>query len=92
VKQKAIDKKDNPISITHFLSSTFINFNNYYNEDVSLLVSFDVNVYSSLSPLVLGVSTLEGIPSNLDQVQHQNFEIVIKCLKKMFATPHCQMR
>jgi hypothetical protein len=33
-----------------------------------LPVSFDVNVYGSISPLVSGMSTLEGIPSNLDQV------------------------
>jgi hypothetical protein len=66
MKQKVINKEDNPISSSHFPSSTFINFNNYSNENVSLPVSFDVNVYGSLSPLVLGVSIVEGIPSNLD--------------------------
>ncbi len=69
VKQNAINKEDNPISSSHFPSSTFINFNNYFNEDVSLPMSFNVNVYGSLSPLVLGMSILKGIPSNLDQVQ-----------------------
>ncbi len=78
VKQKTINKKDNPILI--FPSSTFINFNDYFNENVSLPMNFNVNVYGSLSPLVLGMSILKGIPSNLDQVQRQSFEIVIDCL------------
>ncbi len=68
VKQKATNKKDNLISSSHFPSSTFINLNDCSNENISLPVSFDVNVYGSISPLVSGMSTLEGIPSNLDQV------------------------
>jgi hypothetical protein len=88
VKQKAINKEDNPISSSHFPSSTFINFNDYFNEDVCLPMNFNVNVYGSLSPLVLGMSILKGIPLNLDQVQRQSFEIVIDCLKTMFVTPH----
>jgi hypothetical protein len=51
-------------------------------------MSFDVNVYGSLLPLVLGMSTLESIPLNLDQVQSWSFEIVIDYLKIVSITPH----
>jgi hypothetical protein len=47
VKQEVPDKKDTPLSYLHFLSSTFIDLNDSSNEDVSLPVSFDVNVSDS---------------------------------------------
>ncbi len=51
------------------ISSTFIDLNDYYSEDVSLPMSFDVNGCGSFLPLVLRMSTLEGVLSNLNKVQ-----------------------
>ncbi len=83
-----LDKEEIPISSSHFPSSTFINLNNCSDEDVSLPMSFDVNVCGSFLPLVSKVSTLEGVLLNLNQVQGWSFKIIINCLKAMFVTPH----
>jgi hypothetical protein len=45
-------KQKMPISSLHFPSSTFIDFNHSFDEDVYLHVSFDVNVFGSFSALV----------------------------------------
>jgi len=68
VTQKTFDKYEIPISSSHFPSSTFIDLNNSSDEDVSMLMSFDVNVYGSFLRLVLEVYTMEGMPLNLNQV------------------------
>jgi hypothetical protein len=88
VKQEALDKEDTLVSSSHFLSSTFIDLSNFYNKDVSLLVSFDVNVFGSFPLLILDVYIMESVLSNLNQIQGQSFEILIDYLKAMFVTPH----
>jgi hypothetical protein len=71
------DKEEIPISYYHFPSSTFIDINDCSNDDVSMLVSVDVNVCGSFLPLVSKVSTLEGVLLNFNQVQGRSFEIII---------------
>jgi hypothetical protein len=66
VKQEMLDKEDIPISSSHFPSSTFIDINDSFDEDVSLLVSFDMNVFGSFSALILDVYHVEDVPSNLN--------------------------
>jgi hypothetical protein len=88
VKQEVPDKEDTPVSYFHFPSSTFIDFNNSFDEDVSLPVSFDVNVFGSFLPPVLNVYIVEDLASNLNQVQGQSFEIIMDCLKTMSLAPH----
>ncbi len=61
------------------ISSTFIDLNNYSSEDVSLPTSFDMNVCGSFLPLVSGLSTLEGMPLNLNQVQDFFLEYFAWC-------------
>jgi hypothetical protein len=61
-----LNKEDTPISSSHFPSSTFIDLNNSFDEDVYLLVSFDVNVSSSFLALILNVYLAEDVPSNLN--------------------------
>jgi hypothetical protein len=61
------------------ISSTFIGLNNYFNEDVSLPMSFNVNVCGSFLPLVSRVSTLKGVPSHLNKVQSSFFEYFVWC-------------
>jgi len=46
-------KQKMPISSLHFPSSTFIDFNDSFDEDVYLPVNSDVNVFGSFSALVL---------------------------------------
>jgi hypothetical protein len=69
-KQEAPNKEKILVSSLHFPSSTFIDLSDCFDEDVSLPMSSNMNVYGSFLPLVLGVSTLEGVPSNLGLVQH----------------------
>ncbi len=45
-------KQKMPISSLHFPSSTFIDFNDSFDEDVYLPVNSDVNVFGSFSALV----------------------------------------
>jgi len=66
VKQEMLDKEDIPISSSHFPSSTFIDINDSFDEDVSLLVSFDMNVFGSFSALILDVYHVEDVSSNLN--------------------------
>jgi hypothetical protein len=47
VKQKKLDKENTLISALHLLSSTFIDLSDSANEDVFLLMNFDVNVFGS---------------------------------------------
>ncbi len=68
MKQKTLDKEDTPVSSSHFPSSTFIDLNDFSNEDVSLHVSFDMNVFGSFSALILDVYHVEDMPSNLSKV------------------------
>jgi hypothetical protein len=68
VKQETLDKEDTLVSSSHFLSSTFIDFSNFSNKDVSLLVNFDVNVFGSFPLLILDVYIMENVPSNLNQI------------------------
>jgi len=68
VKKKTLDKEDTPVSSSHFPSSTFIDLSDSSNEDVSLPVSFDVNVFGSCLALVLDVYIVEDMLSNLNQV------------------------
>jgi hypothetical protein len=67
VKQETPDKEDILISSSHFFSSIFIDLIDCFDENVSLHVSFDVNTCGPFLALVLGMSTLEGMPSNLNQ-------------------------
>jgi hypothetical protein len=48
------------------ISSTFIDFNDYSGEFVSLLMSYDVNVCGSFPLLVSGVYSLEGVLLNVN--------------------------
>jgi hypothetical protein len=50
------------------ISSTFIDFNDYSSEFVSLPMSYDMNVCGSFPLLISGVSTLEGVPLNVNKV------------------------
>ncbi len=88
VKQEASDKEDTPISFLHFPSSTFIDFNDSSNEDVSFLMSPYMNTFGSFSALVSDVYPVEDMLSNLNQVQGRSFEIVINYLKAMSIAPH----
>jgi hypothetical protein len=51
-------------------------------------MSFDVNVFGSFLPLVLGMSSLEGMPLNLNLVQGWNFDTIMGYLKTMSIAPH----
>ncbi len=61
VKQKTLDKGDTLVSPSHFPSSTFIDFRDFFNEDVSLPVSTNVNVSSSFLAPILDVYLLEDM-------------------------------
>jgi hypothetical protein len=67
-KQEAVDKEDTFVSSSHFPSSNFINLNDSSDEDVSLHVSFDMNVFGSFLALILDVYPIEDMLSNLNQV------------------------
>ncbi len=69
VKQEVMDKEDIPVSSSHFSSSTFIDLSNSSNEDVCMLMNFDVNISNSFLALILDVYPMEDVPSNLNQVQ-----------------------
>jgi len=58
VKHETPNKEDIPVSSLHFLSSTFIDLSDYFDENVSLHVGYNVYVYGSFQTLVLGVSIL----------------------------------
>jgi hypothetical protein len=66
VKHEAPNKEDILVSSLHFPSSTFIDLSNYCDEDVSLHVGYNINVYGLFPSLVLGVSILHGMPLNLN--------------------------
>jgi len=87
VKQEALDKEDFLVSFSHFLSSTFINLNDSFDEDVHLPMNSDMNVYGSFPTSVLDVYLVDVL-SNLNQVQGRSFEIVINCLTTMSVAPH----
>jgi hypothetical protein len=88
VKQKTLDKENTPVSSSHFPSSTFIDLNDFFDEDVSLHVSFDMNVFGSFPALILDVYHVWDMLSNLNQVYGQSFETIIDDLKTMFIAPH----
>jgi hypothetical protein len=83
-----LDKEDIPVSPLHFPSSTFIDLKDFSDEDVSLLVNSNMNVSNSFPTPILDLYLLEDMPSNLNQVQGQSFEIVKDYLKTMFGAPH----
>ncbi len=62
-------KNEVSISSSHFPSSTFIDLNDSFDEDMCLPVSSDMNVSSSFLALVSNVYLEEDVPSNLNQVQ-----------------------
>jgi hypothetical protein len=62
VKQEALDKDYTLVSSSHFLSLTFIDFNDSSNEDVSLFVSSNMNVFSSFFASILNVYPMEDVP------------------------------
>jgi hypothetical protein len=68
VKHEVPNKEDILISSSHFPSSTFIDCNDFFYEDVSLPMSSNMNVYGSFPPPVLNVYIVEDMPSNLHQV------------------------
>ncbi len=59
-------KKEKLVSSSHFPSSTFIDLNDSFDEDVCLLVSSNMNVSSSLPALVSDVYPMEDVFSNLN--------------------------
>ncbi len=66
VKQETLDKEDILVSSSHFPSSTFIDINDSFDKDVSLLMSFHMNVFGSFPALILDVYHVEDVPSNLN--------------------------
>jgi hypothetical protein len=76
------------VSSLHFPSSTFIDISDSSDEDVSMLVSFDANVFGSFPPSVSDVYIVDDVPSNLNHVKGRSFETVINCLKALFVAPH----
>jgi hypothetical protein len=62
VKQKVSDKDYTLVSSSHFLSLTFIDLNYFSNEDVSLLMSSNMNVFSSFLAPILNVYLVEDVP------------------------------
>jgi hypothetical protein len=76
------------VSSLHFPSSTFIDLTDSSDDDVSMLVSFDVNVFGSFPPPVSNVYIVDDVPSNLKRVKGRSFETVINCLKAFFVAPH----
>jgi hypothetical protein len=68
VKQDLSNKEDALISSSHFLSSTFIDLNNSFDEDVSLPMSFNMNVYGLFPAPISNVYIVEDMPSNLNMV------------------------
>ncbi len=88
VKQEASDKEDTQVSFFHFPSSTFINFNNSFDEDVLMPMSPYVNTFGSFLALLLDVYHVEDVPSNLNQVQGRNFKTIINYLKARSVAPY----
>jgi len=76
------------ISSSHFPSSTFIDLNDSFDEDMCLPVSSDMNISSPFLALVSNVYLEEDVPSNLNQVHGQSFVTVIDCLKGMSIASH----
>jgi hypothetical protein len=88
VKQDLLDKEDTLVSSSHFFSSTFIELNNSFDEDVSPPMSFNMNVYGLFSALISNVYPMEDMLSNLNMVHVWSVENVIDCLKVMSVVPH----
>jgi hypothetical protein len=76
------------ISSSHFPSSTFIDLNDSFDEDVCLPVSFEENVFGSFLASISNMYLVEDVLSNLNQVQGRSSKIVIECLKAMSIAPH----
>ncbi len=68
MKLEVSEDENTLVPSLHFLSSTFIDFNDFSDADVSLLVSFDVNVFGSFLASILDVYPIKDVPSNLNQV------------------------
>jgi hypothetical protein len=88
VLEAFIVKQKVSISSSHFPSSTFIDLNDSFDEDVCLPVSFEENVFGSFLASISNMYLVEDVLSNLNQVQGRSSKIVIECLKAMSIAPH----